>query len=161
MTAPCGIIITKESEHKTPYLQDGNLAPWWNMNVDPTSVTIITHYVTSISTYNSSVVRIPSIAVQVHAAIFQAVHRSREYKQFVTKGTEREKLSSTWYAQAARCRVVVKNTSAGVNSCLGSNASLIKELCELQQVTYLLCGFFTYKLRIPVVPSLRNVMRTQ
>lgn len=49
--------------------------------------------------------------------------------------------------------MVVKNTSAGVNSCLGSNASLIKELCELQQVTYLLCGFFTYKLRIDRPPK--------
>lgn len=56
MTAPWGIIITEESEHKKPYLQMDYLAPWWNMNIDPTSV-IITSYITSIATYhNSSVV---------------------------------------------------------------------------------------------------------
>lgn len=60
MTAPWGVIITLESEHKKSYLQVGNLVSWWNTN----SKSNICHHhhhmtshVTSISTGNSSVVR--------------------------------------------------------------------------------------------------------
>lgn len=44
-------IITNKSEHKKPYLQMGNLAPLWTMDMDSTSVDILTSYITSISMY--------------------------------------------------------------------------------------------------------------
>lgn len=53
MAAPWGIIITEESGHTKPYLQVDDSVPWWNMNIDPTSI-ITTSYITSIATYHNS-----------------------------------------------------------------------------------------------------------
>lgn len=70
----------------------GNLAPWWNINIDPTLV-IITSYVTGISPYyNSSVVRTAELYhVQLHAAIL---------KQYTGQGNVGKKVSRTWHAGA-------------------------------------------------------------
>lgn len=70
----------------------GNLAPWWNINIDPSSV-IITSYITGISPYyNSSVVRTAKLYhVQLRAAIL---------KQCTGQGNIGKKASRTRHAGA-------------------------------------------------------------
>lgn len=150
MTAPWGIIITKESEHRKPYLQMGDLAPWWNMNINPTSV-IVTPYITSIATYhNSSVVR---TAKFYHCCHFyssaqlkgiQVTFHERDREREAMLGSKEQSQEHRWSQQVPGFKCQPCYTGAA-----------------WAQAGHSFCGFFTYKTRIIVVPPRWIVMRIQ
>lgn len=154
MTAPWGIIITEESEHRKPYLQMGYLGPWWNMNIDPTSV-IVTLYITSIATYhNSSVVRTAKFyhcwtpCCHLYSSTqlkgIQVTFHERDTEREAMLGSKEQSEEHRWRQQLPGFKCQPCYTGAA-----------------WAQAGHSFWGFFTYKTRIIVVPPHWIVMRIQ